>query len=194
MKKSNQKSTKIILSLILVLTLLFSASSTVLAVETPSINSNDVNIDSDMQEMATELINNIRSEATSIGNPQFIKLDSADNISTLSITHDNPLTSWVTFSRSNWGTYREYDGNRIAVSYKFVVPSDSSSGYKVNLALFEYGQQYFSKGSATASNQNEVYSFTAKNITPNTQSYRFWYESNTYTNVSVYVVALPYYV
>lgn len=185
---------KVVISTILAISMLVCSNIIAFASENSTNSLYNTNIDSDMQEMATELVNNIPSEAISIGKPQFIKLESSDAIGTLSITHDNPLASWVTFSRSNWGAYREYDGNRIAISYKFVVPSDSSSGYKVNLALFEYGQQYFSKGSVTASNQNEVYSFTAKNITPNTQSYRFWYESNTYTNVSVYVVAVPYYV
>lgn len=92
---------KVVISTILAISMLVCSNIIAFASENSTNSLYNTNIDSDMQEMATELVNNIPSEAISIGKPQFIKLESSDAIGTLSITHDNPLASWVTFSRSN---------------------------------------------------------------------------------------------
>lgn len=149
----------------------------------------DSSAEEKLAQMKEDLIKSIEGEAKYIGEPQISTFATSRSL----ITHGSPLSSSVTISGNYWGAYREYDGNRIAVAFQFSSPSGDPNA-NLTVGMFGYGQQYFSQGYTTAYNQNQSYSFVANDITPITQSYRLRYEPNTYENLNVYVVAIPYYV
>lgn len=210
MKRKTLSVIKKKLSLTLVLVMITCGNQTILANENSLNYTPDTEFNNDstlteeekiMLEMADELVESIKDEATYIGEPQFIEIEPSseffmsDIVTYSSVTNSNPLTSWVTFTVGHWGSYREYDGNRVAVSFQFFIDeAPLSSDYTTKIMFFSYGQQYWPNGSNYTNQQGTTCHFIVNNITPNKQSYRLRYETNAPYAVRVYVVALPFYV